>query len=58
MSSALSKILFLLMVIAAVVGVIVFKQYSRSNDVPVSVQQPVINTDHKLPAVLYFSRFT
>lgn len=58
MSSALSKILVLLMVIAAVAGVIVYKQYSRPNDVAVSVQQQVINTDHKLPEVLYFSRFT
>ena len=58
MNSAWSKILVLLMVIAAVAGVIVYKQYSRPSDVPVSVQQQVINTDHQLPEVLYFSRFT
>jgi predicted small integral membrane protein len=58
MNSALSKILVLLVVIAAVAGVIVYKQYSRPNDVSVPVQQQVLNTDHKLPEVLYFSRFT
>jgi Flp pilus assembly protein CpaB len=58
MSSALSKILVLLVVIAAVVGVIVYKQYSRPHDAPVSVQQPAVQDGKKLPEVLYFSRFT
>ena len=55
MNSRWSKILVLFLVIAAVAGVIVYKQYSGQNDVRLA---PVVETANKLPEVLYFSRFT
>jgi len=60
MLTKMYKVVIVLIVVIAAVGIIVYKNSkTRSpNKQPVPVQQTIVQENNKLPVVMYFSRFT
>jgi len=59
MVTKLYKIMAVLIVVIAAVGIIVYKssKAQNANKQLVPVQQPVLEENNKLPVVMYFGRF-
>ena len=59
MATKLYKIMAVLIVVIAAVGIIVYKNSKAQspNKQPVPVQQTIVQENNKLPVVMYFGRF-